>query len=144
GALKAAAKFAEAVRAGGVAALRMNAFELGSEFGCAAVIAGAENEIQQFFACRCVLRGAAKNGLEQADGFLSKTVAGKEVDVGERLRNEFLRVVVDRLFHESGNGCAACSARIGFDVAGREVAANFGAIRFLEFYLKRFERLGCG
>src|SRR6267154_5525769 len=108
------------------------------------MIARAENEIQQFFECRCVLRGAAKNGFEQADGFLSKTVAGEEVDVGERLRNEFLRVVVDRLFHESGNGGAACSARIGFDVAEREVAANFGAVRLLEFRLKRFERLGSG
>src|SRR2546429_8059821 len=39
-------------------------------------------------------RGAAQNGLEQSDGLLRETVAGKQVYVGERLCDESLRLLV--------------------------------------------------
>ena len=37
---------------------------------------------------------AAQNGLKQANGFLREAVAGEQVDVRERLGNEFLGLLV--------------------------------------------------
>src|SRR6266566_1952877 len=73
----------------------MNLFELRSQFGGAAVVAGAENKIEKFFEGGGMTRGAAQNGLEQSDGLLRETVAGKQVYVGERLRDECLRLLVE-------------------------------------------------
>src|SRR5207249_9096630 len=72
----------------------MNLFELRSQFGGAAVVAGAENKIEKFFEGGGMTRGAAQNGLEQSDGLLRETVAGKQVYVGERLCDESLRLLV--------------------------------------------------
>src|SRR5438034_4444522 len=72
----------------------MNLFELRSQFGGAAVVAGAENKIEKFFEGGGMTRGAAQNGLEQSDGLLRETVAGKHVYVGERLCDESLRLLV--------------------------------------------------
>jgi hypothetical protein len=110
GTLKAAAQFTKALSTGRVTAFRMNALKFGGKFGGAAVVAGAENEIQQFFKRRSMARGAAKNRFEKADGFLRQSVAGEEIDIRKRLRNKLLRFVVQRIFHERGNGSAACAA----------------------------------
>src|SRR6266576_3654670 len=94
GALEAAAQFRKALGAALVAGLGMNLFELRSQFGGAAVVAGAENKIEKFFEGGGMTRGAAQNGLEQSDGLLRETVAGKQVYVGERLCDESLRLLV--------------------------------------------------
>ncbi len=66
------------------------------KFGGAPVVPCAENKVEQFFEGRGVARCAAQDGLEQPNGFLSEAVAGEEVHVGERLGDEFLRLVVKR------------------------------------------------
>src|SRR5262249_9070175 len=107
GALEAAAKFAESLRAGGLSAIFVNSFELSRQFGRTAVVAGTENKIEKFFESGSVSRSAAKNRFEEANRFLCKTVAGKQIDVRKRLSNEFLRFFVDWLVHEGRDGRAA-------------------------------------
>ncbi len=72
----------------------MDLFQLRSEFGGAPVVTCAEDKVEQFFECRRVARRAAQNGLKQTNGFLCKAVAGEQVDVGERLRDELLCLFV--------------------------------------------------
>ena len=95
GALEAAAQFTEAFRTARVAGLAVNLFQLRGEFGSAAVVAGAKNEVEQFFECRSVARCAAQDGFEQSNGFLREAVAGEQVHVGERLRDKFLCFFVE-------------------------------------------------
>src|SRR5690348_7939883 len=72
----------------------MNLLELRRQFGGAAVVTGAKNKIEQLFERGRVARGPAQNGFEQADSLLGKAVAGKQVDVSERLRDKFLGLIV--------------------------------------------------
>src|SRR5262249_20580103 len=110
GALEAAAKFAETLGAGRFAPFLVNLFELRSKFCGAAIVSRAKNEIEKFFEGRRMARSATENCFKQADRFLRQAVAGKEIDVGKRLRDEFLRFFVDGIFHERRNGSSAGSA----------------------------------
>ena len=64
------AQLAETLGAARVSAPVVELLELRGKFGSAAIVAGAENEIEQFFESRSVLWGTAQNGFEQAHGFL--------------------------------------------------------------------------
>src|SRR6266700_1405642 len=96
GTLEAAAQFPKSFGAALVARLTMDLFQLRGEFGGAPVVTCAEDEVEQFFECRRVARRAAQNGLKQTNGFLRESVAGEQVDVGERLRDELLCLFVER------------------------------------------------
>jgi hypothetical protein len=95
-ALEPAAKFAETLGTPKVRTVDMDLFELGSEFGGAAIVTSAQNEIEKLFESRRMARRAAQNGFEKADGFLGQAVAGKEIDVREGLGDEFLGFFVKR------------------------------------------------
>src|SRR5260370_17166971 len=57
-------------------------------------MAGAENKVQKFLKGRRMARSTGQNRLEQPDGFLRQTVARKQIHVGKRLSDEFLRFFV--------------------------------------------------
>src|SRR5215472_4277613 len=102
GTLEAATQFRKALGAALVPCLGMNLLELRGQFGSAAIVAGAENKIEKFFKRRGMTRGAAQNRLEQSDSLLCETIAGKQVHVGERLRDEFLRLLIQLRINRRG------------------------------------------
>ena len=55
----------------------MKLFELRRKFGGAAIVAGAENEVEKFFERGSVTRRTAQNRFEQTDGFLRQAIAGE-------------------------------------------------------------------
>ena len=81
-------------------------FELSSELGGSAIVAGAENKIEKFFEGWSVTRSAAQNGFEQADGFLRQTVTGEKVDIRQGLSDELLGVFVELRFGDGGTETA--------------------------------------
>src|SRR5580692_9746225 len=85
----------------------MNMFELRSQFRSAAVIACAKHEVQKLFERRSVRWSAAQNRFEQTDGFLGQAVAGEEIDVGQRLGDKLLRLLV-KLRPVGGRGSRFC------------------------------------
>ena len=70
----------------------------------AAIVACAHGKIQQAFQDRRVLRGALQHGFEQIDGFLRQPITGKQIDVGQSLRDVTLRFFLERRFGGSGRG----------------------------------------
>ena len=98
GALEAAAQFPKTLRAACIAALLVNLLEMRGEFRGAAVVAGAQDKVEQLFECGRVSRCAPQDRFEQSDGFLRQAVAGKKIHVGKRLGNEFFRFLVERCF----------------------------------------------
>ena len=94
--LEAAAQFGKTFGSARIAALTVNCFELRRKFRGAAIVAGTQHEIEQFFERRRVARRAAQNRFEQADRLLRQAVAREEIDVGERLRDKFLSFIVER------------------------------------------------
>src|SRR5882762_684737 len=98
GALEAPAQFPKSFGAALIARFTVDLLQLRGKFGGTPVVACAKDKVEQFFECRRVARCAAQDGLEQPNGFLREAVAGEEVHVGERLRNESLRLIVKRRF----------------------------------------------
>src|SRR5262249_55266551 len=137
GALEAATKFAETLGTARFAPLFVNLLKLSGEFGRAAVISRAKNEIEKLFKGRRVARSTAENCFEQADCFLGQTVAGKKIDVRKRLRNEFLCFSVNVCFHERRSRSPAGSARLLPDGI-RFICRNSWTIGFCNSNLKGF------
>ena len=98
GALESAAQLPKTFAAADISTARMNVFQLRGKLRRAAVVAGTQHEIQQFFQRRCVRGSAAQDRFKQADGFLRQSVAGEQVHIGQRLRDELLRVFVQFRF----------------------------------------------
>ncbi len=70
---------------------------------------------------------------------MRKAIAGEEVHIGERLRDELLGFIVGHLFHESGDRGTAGGKRVRFHEAGANIVADFRRIGLHDFGLERFE-----
>jgi hypothetical protein len=116
--LKTAAQFAEALGTTLIATLGVNLFELRGKFGGAAVVAGAEDEIEKFFEGRSVARSTAEDGFEQTNGFLGKPVTGEEINIRERLGDKPLRIFVERSFRRRRGGFGGNLRRRLFKMLG--------------------------
>ncbi len=73
------------------------------EFRRAAIVAGADGKIEQAFQDGRVSRGALQHGFQQIDRFLRQTVTGKQIDIGQSLRDVTLRFFVERRFGRRGS-----------------------------------------
>ena len=88
----------------------MNLLELRGELRGATVIARAQHKIQQLLERRRVPRRAAQNRFQQTDRLLRQAIAGEQIDVGQRLRDEFLGVFVERCFGTDRRRWWRCTA----------------------------------
>src|SRR5258707_14186508 len=73
----------------------MNLLQLCGKFRGAAVVAGAQDEIQQFLERRGMLRRSPEDRLQQTYSFLRQSITRKKVNIRQRLRNEFLRLIIE-------------------------------------------------
>ena len=116
-ALETAAKLLEAFRAADVSALRVNLLQLCGKFRGAAIVACAKDEIQELLERRGVARRSSEDSIEQTYGFLRESVTRKEVNIRQRLRNEFLCFVVKLAVRGIPSGL--CSYLWGLSVRGQ-------------------------
>ena len=67
------------------------------------VIARADGKIEQTLEDRSVARRALQDGFQKIDRFLRQTIAGKQIDIGQGLRDVTLRFFLERRFGRRGN-----------------------------------------
>jgi len=94
-ALETPPKFCVSVGAGTIIILDRNLFKQGGEFRGAPVIARANGKVEEAFQDWGMAWCAHQYGFEQVAGFLRQSVAGKQIDVGQSLRNVALRFFIE-------------------------------------------------
>ncbi len=102
-ALEAAAEFGKSLRARAVIALDGNLLEKRGEFHGAAVIARTDGKIEQALEDGSVARGALQDGFQEINRFLRQAIAGKQIDIGQSLRDVTLRFFIERGLGGRGN-----------------------------------------
>src|SRR5215470_17696950 len=106
----------------------MSSFQLCGKFRGAPVIARPEYKIEKLFEGWRMAWRAAQDRFEQANRFLRQTVAGKQIHIGERLRDEFLCFCIERFVHYT-------SGRYFFFVGRRDIRPELGSLRLRNFGL---------
>ena len=90
---------------GGISAARVNLLELRRQFRGPPLVARAKMMVEQKLERLGVTRNSLQDDFEKIDGLLRQTIAGKELHIRERLRDESLRLLIDRPVRRD------CSAR---------------------------------
>src|ERR1700674_125111 len=133
GPLEAAAQFTKTLGTTLVTPLAVDLLQLCGELRGTAVVAGAEDKVEQLFPRRRTPWGAAQNRFEETDRLLRKPVTGEEIDVGERLGDEFLCFLVERWLR-----CGSFGLRVHLGGGLLDGRPNFGGFRLRQFRRKRY------
>ena len=80
----------------------MNLFELRGKLCGAAFVSRAKVQVEKALERGRVARRALQNVFEKVRGLLREAVAREEVHIRERLRDVFLRFLIERLFDDGG------------------------------------------
>ncbi len=104
----------------------MELLQLPGKFRGAAIVARAENEVQQLLERGSVTRRTPQNGFQQTDSFLGQPITGKEIDIGQRLSDELLRFVIEI-------GIGGISRRLSLDSRRLYFRRQFGSSLFYQF-----------
>ena len=86
-AFETAPKFSVFFGGGAILAIDRNLFKHGRQLHGAVAIARADGQVEEALQNRGVQRCAFQDGFKQVDRFLREAVAGKQIDVGQRLGN---------------------------------------------------------
>ena len=126
GALEAAAKFGKSLRARAVVALHRNLLEKRGELRGAAVIARTDGKIEQALEDRGVARRALQDGFQEIDRFLRQAIAGKQIDIGQSLRDVSLSFFFERRLGRHGAAGLAASS-VGAIFTAGEISPEIGS-----------------